>query len=54
MGNRLRMIVNDIVCVEQPEEMPNLPVAGILWKPQPNLSTAAEAWILAGGAHHSG
>lgn len=53
MGNRLRMIVNDIVCVEQPEEMPNLPVAGILWKPQPNLSTAAEAWILAGGAHHS-
>lgn len=53
MGNRLRMIVNDIVCVEQPREMPNLPVAGILWKPQPTLSTSAEAWILAGGAHHS-
>ena len=53
MGNRLRMIVNDITCVEQPFDMPKLPVAGVLWKPEPNLKTSAEAWILAGGAHHS-
>lgn len=53
MGNRLRMIVNDIECVNQPQDMPNLPVAAVLWKPQPCLKTSAEAWILAGGAHHS-
>lgn len=33
--------------------MPKLPVAGVLWKPEPSLKTSAEAWILAGGAHHS-
>lgn len=53
MGDRLRMVVNDVTCVEQPFEMPKLPVAGILWKPAPSLKTAAEAWILSGGAHHS-
>jgi len=53
MGDRMRLIVNDITCVEQPFEMPKLPVAGILWKPSPSLKTAAEAWILSGGAHHS-
>ena len=53
MGNRLRMIVNDIECVEQPQAMPKLPVAGVLWKPEPSLKISAEAWILAGGAHHS-
>ncbi len=53
MGNRLRMIVNDIECVKQPADMPKLPVAGILWKPAPSLKISAEAWILAGGAHHS-
>ncbi|WEK55557.1 MAG: L-arabinose isomerase [Candidatus Cohnella colombiensis] len=53
MGNRFRMIVNEVegVAVEQP--MPNLPVARVLWKPQPSLQLAAEAWILAGGAHHT-
>lgn len=53
MGNRLRMIVNKIECVKQPKAMPKLPVAGVLWKPEPSLKTSAEAWILAGGAHHS-
>lgn len=53
MGNRLRMIVNDIECVEQKNDMPNLPVAGVLWKPMPNLKTSAQAWIYCGGAHHS-
>lgn len=53
MGDRLRMIVNDIECVNQENDMPKLPVAGVLWKPMPNLKTSAECWILAGGAHHS-
>ena len=53
MGDRFRMIANDVECVEQPYDMPNLPVAGVLWKPLPNLEIASESWILAGGAHHS-
>ena len=53
MGDRFRMIINDVECVEQPHDMPKLPVAGVLWKPLPCLETSAEAWILAGGAHHS-
>lgn len=53
MGDRFRMIVNDVECQKQPHEMPKLPVAGVLWKPLPSLETSAEAWIYAGGAHHS-
>lgn len=53
MGDRFRMIVNDVECVPQPHDMPKLPVAAVLWKPLPGLETATEAWILAGGAHHS-
>jgi L-arabinose isomerase len=53
LGNRFRMIVNDVEVVPCPD-MPNLPVASVLWKPQPELKTGAEAWILAGGAHHTG
>ena len=53
MGDRLRLICNDVECKEQINDMPNLPVAGVLWKPLPNLQTSAEAWIYAGGAHHS-
>lgn len=52
MGGRLRLIVNDIECVE-PYVMPKLPVAATMWKPLPNLEISAEAWILAGAAHHS-
>ena len=53
MGDRFRMIVNDVICQKQEHDMPNLPVAGVLWKPLPSLETSAEAWIYAGGAHHS-
>lgn len=53
MGDRLRMICNDVECKEQINDMPKLPVAGVLWKPLPCLQTSAEAWIYAGGAHHS-
>lgn len=53
MGDRFRMIVNDVECKKQEHDMPNLPVAAVLWKPLPDLETSAEAWIYAGGAHHS-
>ena len=53
LGNRFRMIVNEVEVVKCPE-MPNLPVASVLWKPLPDLKTAAAAWIMAGGAHHTG
>jgi L-arabinose isomerase len=53
LGDRFRMIVNEIEAVSIDKEMPRLPVARALWKPYPNLREAAEAWIIAGGTHHS-
>lgn len=53
MGERFRLIVNDVEAVKLEREMPKLPVARLLWKPQPTLSSSAEAWMLAGGAHHT-
>jgi L-arabinose isomerase len=47
------MIVNEVEVGKCPD-MPKLPVASVLWKPLPDLKTAASAWILAGGAHHTG
>jgi len=52
LGNRFRMIVNEVEVVEAPD-LPRLPVARILWMPRPDLNVAAGAWILAGGAHHT-
>ena len=49
----MRLIVNDIKAVKPIAPMPNLPVARVMWKPLPDLQTAAEAWILVGGAHHT-
>ena len=54
MGNRFRLLVNEVKAVEVEEPLPNLPVARVLWQPLPDLKTAAAAWILAGGAHHTG
>ena len=53
MGGRLRMITQDIECVPPIMTMPNLPVAKVMWRPEPDLKTGAKAWILAGGAHHT-
>ena len=53
LGNRFRLIINDVDCKHTEKTMPNLPVASAFWTPQPNLATGAEAWILAGGAHHT-
>ncbi len=54
MGNRFRMLVNTVDALDIENEMPNLPVARVLWDPHPNLDIAASAWILGGGAHHTG
>lgn len=53
LGNRFRLIINDVDCKKTEKPMPKLPVATAFWTPQPNLLTGAEAWILAGGAHHT-
>ena len=53
LGNRFRMIVNKVEVVKCPD-MPQLPVASVLWKPMPDLKRSAAAWIHAGGAHHFG
>lgn len=53
MGGRLRLICQDIECVKPIYEMPNLPVARVMWRAMPNLLVGAEAWIITGGAHHT-
>ena len=53
LGTRFRFIVNDVDVVNPPKPLPKLPVARALWKPRPNLATAAAAWIYAGGSHHT-
>jgi L-arabinose isomerase len=54
LGNRFRMVVNEVEVVPPDEPLPKLPVARVVWVPRPNLPVAAAAWILAGGAHHTG
>lgn len=54
MGNRFRMIVNEIDVVVPEQELPKLPVARTVWQAKPSLKIAAAAWIYAGGAHHTG
>ncbi len=53
MGGRLRLICQDIECIKPIMEMPNLPVARVMWRPMPDLITGVECWITAGGAHHT-
>ncbi len=53
MGNRFRLIVNEVDVIPPAEALPKLPVARAVWLPQPSLKAAAAAWIYAGGAHHT-
>ena len=53
MGGRLRLICQDIHCVKPILPMPNLPVARVMWQPEPSLTAGVECWITAGGAHHT-
>jgi L-arabinose isomerase len=54
MGTRFRLIVNEVTVVQPDQPLPKLPVARAMWIPKPNLEIGATAWILAGGAHHTG
>lgn len=53
LGNRFRLIINDVNCKKVEKPMPKLPVATNFWTPEPDMYVGAEAWILAGGAHHT-
>jgi L-arabinose isomerase len=54
MGDRFRLLVNEVDVVAPENDLPKLPVARALWIPRPNLKVGAAAWIYAGGAHHTG
>jgi len=54
MGNRFRMVVNEVDVIRPEKPLAKLPVASAVWLPRPSLKVAAAAWILAGGAHHTG
>jgi len=53
MGNRFRLLVNEVEGVVPEHDLPKLPVARVLWKPYPDMKTGCAAWILSGGAHHT-
>jgi L-arabinose isomerase len=54
LGNRFRLLVNEVDVVKPPQALPKLPVARAVWQCRPDFKTACAAWILAGGAHHTG
>ncbi len=54
LGNRFRLLVNEVDAIVPPHPLPELPVARAVWKCRPDLKTAVGAWIYAGGAHHTG
>jgi L-arabinose isomerase len=53
LGDRFRLVLNEIEVIDPPQTLPRLPVARAVWRPRPALAAAAEAWILAGGPHHT-
>jgi L-arabinose isomerase len=53
LGDRFRLVANEIEVVSPPQPLPRLPVARAVWKPKPDLRTAAQAWLEAGGSHHT-
>ena len=54
LGNRFRLLVNEVDAIRPPHSLPKLPVARAVWKCRPDFATACESWIHAGGAHHTG
>ena len=53
LGDRFRLVLNEVEVVPPPEDLPRLPVARALWRPKPDFATATEAWLRAGGPHHT-
>jgi L-arabinose isomerase len=54
VGNRFRLLVNEVDVLKPDEPMPKLPVAQAVWKCRPDFETACACWIYGGGAHHTG
>ncbi|MGF1657523.1 MAG: L-arabinose isomerase [Verrucomicrobiales bacterium] len=54
LGNRFRLLVNEVEAIKPPQDLPKLPVARAVWKCAPDFKTACAAWLYAGGAHHTG
>jgi L-arabinose isomerase len=53
MGDRFRLVANEIDVVAPPQPLPKLPVARAVWRPRPNLRTSTESWLTAGAPHHT-
>jgi L-arabinose isomerase len=53
LGNRFRMLANEVTTVDPPQDLPRLPVARAVWRPTPDLATSAEGWLMSGGPHHT-
>ena len=53
LGDRFRLVLNEVDVVDPDEPLPKLPVARAVWEPRPDLATSAEAWLMAGGPHHT-
>jgi L-arabinose isomerase len=53
LGDRFRLVANDVEVVPPDEPLQKLPVARAVWKSAPSLATSAEAWLIAGGPHHT-
>jgi len=53
LGDRFRLVANEIDTVAPPEPLPRLPVARAVWRPRPSLRTSTECWLTAGGPHHT-
>ena len=53
LGDRFRLVANEVTVVPAPQAMPKLPVGRAVWRPKPDFSTSTEGWLLAGGPHHT-
>jgi len=53
LGNRFRLISHEVDVVAPPHALPKLPVAHAVYTPLPDFYRGTEAWIHAGGAHHT-
>jgi L-arabinose isomerase len=53
LGDRFRLVANEVTVVPAPQAMPRLPVGRAVWRPKPDFSTSTEGWLLAGGPHHT-
>ena len=53
LGDRFRLVANEVDVIAPPHPLPRLPVARALWTPRPDFAAATQAWLEAGGSHHS-